>query len=71
MQSAGLLSTHPAVRLAGDLTPAEFSTLLGPDKRIVVTDTNRRRTSILGRLAGNQGPLLAAKDDAGFNPRSV
>jgi arabinofuranan 3-O-arabinosyltransferase len=65
LQSAGLLSTHPAVRLAGDLTPVEFSTLLGPDKRLVVTDTNRRRTTILGRLAGNQGPLLAAGDDPG------
>jgi arabinofuranan 3-O-arabinosyltransferase len=65
LQSAGLLSTHPAVRLAGDLSLAEFSTLLGPDRRLVVTDTNRRRGAVLGRLAGNQGPLLAAGDDPG------
>jgi arabinofuranan 3-O-arabinosyltransferase len=60
MAAAGLLSTQPTVRLAGDVGPAEFATLLGPDHRLVLTDTNRRTDTVLGRLANNQGPLLSA-----------
>lgn len=70
LQAAGLLAAQPAVRLAGDLSEPEFATLLGPDRRLVLTDTNRRRDSVLGRLAGNQGPLLAAGSDP-VSPRAL
>ncbi|MDQ1601358.1 MAG: arabinofuranan 3-O-arabinosyltransferase, partial [Actinomycetota bacterium] len=63
--ASGLLADGQSFRYAGDLTASAFTSLLGPDRRLVLTDTNRRRTSVLGRLAGNQGPLLPAGADAG------
>jgi arabinofuranan 3-O-arabinosyltransferase len=67
--AAGLLSTNPSFRYLSDLTPAQFGRLLAGlvsgTGRIVVTDTNRRRTAVSGRLGNSQGPLLPAGVDPG------
>jgi len=67
--AAGLLAGNPPFRYLADLTPAELGSLLVDDVvgsgRIVLTDTNRRRTAVSGRLAGSQGPLLPAGEDPG------
>src|SRR6185437_15719888 len=48
-----------------DLSPAELARLLPETARIVLTDTNRRRTTVAGRLANGTGPLLPAAADPG------
>jgi arabinofuranan 3-O-arabinosyltransferase len=67
--AAGLLGTNPPFRYLYDLTPAEFGRLLSGlvsgTGRIVVTDTNRRRSAVTGRLGNSQGPLLPAGVDPG------
>jgi arabinofuranan 3-O-arabinosyltransferase len=65
LTAAGLLAGNPTFRYLADLDPAEFGRLLaaGEVGRIVLTDTNRRRTTVAGRLGGSQGPLLPASAD--------
>jgi arabinofuranan 3-O-arabinosyltransferase len=67
--AAGLLTGEPSFRYLSDLTPAELGRLLAREVadtgRIVLTDTNRRRTSVAGRLGASQGPLLPASADPG------
>jgi len=67
--AAGLLTGNPPLRYLGSLTAAELGRLLAGDVagsgRIVLTDTNRRRGTVSGRLGGSQGPLLAAGADPG------
>lgn len=62
---AGLLPEQPPYLLMGDLSGSGLAGVLGPDHRIVTTDTNRRRTVTPGRLTGAYGPLLAPTDDPG------
>ncbi|MEP6762360.1 MAG: alpha-(1-_3)-arabinofuranosyltransferase family protein, partial [Sporichthyaceae bacterium] len=64
-QDAGLLPSGAGFRYLADLSTSELTPLLGPSHRVVLTDTNRRRTTVAGRLVGGQGPLLAADDDPG------
>ncbi len=54
----GILDKGQTFRYLSDIEPATFRDLLGPQRRIELTDTNRRRSTVLGWLAGNQGPLL-------------
>ncbi|HVQ96755.1 MAG TPA: alpha-(1-_3)-arabinofuranosyltransferase family protein [Mycobacteriales bacterium] len=67
--AAGLLAGQPAFRYLSDLTPAEFGRLLDRQVagtgRVVLTDTNRRRATVGGRLGNSQGPLLGAGTDPG------
>ena len=75
LAAAGLADGRTPFRYLGDLGRGELADLLGPDRRLVLTDTNRRRTAVPGRLADGQGPLLAARDDTGptrtlFGPRA-
>lgn len=72
--AAGLTNGRTAYRYLGDLNGADLRALLGPDRRLVLTDTNRRRTALSNRLADGQGPLLGAAVDPGatrslFGPR--
>src|SRR4029079_6017974 len=55
----------PTFRYLADLSPAELARLLPETARIVLTDTNRRRTTVAGRLANGTGPLLPAAADPG------
>lgn len=67
--AAGLLAGQPSFQYLSDLTPAQLGRLLDREVagtgRVVLTDTNRRRTTVAGRLGGSQGPLLAAGTDPG------
>jgi arabinofuranan 3-O-arabinosyltransferase len=64
--AAGLLDGQPPFQYLADLTPAQLGAALAHEAgRIVLTDTNRRRTTVAGRLAGSQGPLLAPTSDPG------
>jgi len=63
--SAGILDKGQAFRYLSALDEKTFASLLGSQRRLVLTDSNRRRTSVLGWLAGNQGPLLPADADPG------
>ena len=65
LSSAGLLAGEPAFRYLGDLTPADFAQALRSGTRLVVTDTNRRRTASIDQLTDGQGALLAADTDVG------
>ena len=72
--AAGLTTDQPAFRYLGDVSAAEFRTLLGPERTLVLSDTNRRRTALPDRLADGQGPLLSPSEDPGpsrtlFTPR--
>ncbi|HZB51326.1 MAG TPA: alpha-(1-_3)-arabinofuranosyltransferase family protein, partial [Mycobacteriales bacterium] len=60
LTAAGLLPGAPAFRYLADLDPAKLARLLPETGRLVLTDTNRRRETIPGRLGGGQGPLLPA-----------
>ena len=65
MTAAGLLPGSPTFRYLADLSPAELARLLPETARIVLTDTNRRQTTVAGRLANGTGPLLPAAADPG------
>jgi arabinofuranan 3-O-arabinosyltransferase len=60
MARSGLLTASPAFRYARDLDDAAWQDVLGAGHRIVLTDTNRRRSVIAQRLVDGQGPLLRA-----------
>jgi arabinofuranan 3-O-arabinosyltransferase len=60
LSAAGLLPGAPAFRYLADLDPAELARLLPEVGRLVLTDSNRRRETVPGRLGGSQGPLLPA-----------
>ncbi len=64
---AGLLDGRRPFRYLGDLTSSELAAMLrrGDVGRVVLTDTNRRRSTAAGRLGGSQGPLLPAGADPG------
>lgn len=61
--AAGLLPHEPSFRYLGDLTPNDLDRALKIGTRLVITDTNRRRTAAIGQLADSQGPLLPAARD--------
>jgi arabinofuranan 3-O-arabinosyltransferase len=64
---AGLLDGERPFRYLGDLTSAGLADALGHGEvgRLVLTDSNRRRATVAGRLGGSQGPLLPAGTDPG------
>ena len=63
--AAGLLPGDPAFRYVGDLDRASLQQAIDVGTRIVLTDTNRRRSAAIGQLTDGQGPLLEADDDPG------
>ena len=63
--AAGLLGGDPAFRYLGETDPAQLAQALDAGTRLVITDTNRRRTSLTDRLANSQGPLLEARQPTG------
>lgn len=65
MADAGLLDDSPLVRYAQDLSSDDFSTALDTVGRMVLTDTNARRSVIANRLTVGQGPLLREDQDPG------
>jgi arabinofuranan 3-O-arabinosyltransferase len=65
LSAAGLLAGEPAFRYLGDLTPSDFAQALRLGTRLVVTDTNRRRSASIDQLTDAQGALLAAGTDPG------
>ena len=67
MDRAGLLDDTPAIRYAQDLSGEELQELLRRDGRLVLTDTNQRRSAITNRLRSNQGAVLAADEDPGVS----
>lgn len=60
MTRRGLLVGVPTFRYAQDLSNDDWSSALGSGRRLVLTDTNRRRSVIPQRLVDGQGPLLRA-----------
>ncbi len=64
---AGLLDGRRPFRYLGDLNSSGLAAMLRRDEvgRVVLTDTNRRRSTAAGRLGGSQGPLLPAGSDPG------
>ena len=67
LAAAGLLDGTRPFRYLGDLTDTDLAGLLDRSEigRVVLTDTNRRRSTAAGRLGGSQGPLLPAGTDPG------
>ncbi len=65
MADANLIGTSPLVQYAQDLSKNEFAGSLPLTSRLVITDTNARRSVIANRLTVGQGPLLTAKQDPG------
>ena len=63
--AAGLLPGEPSMRYLGDLTRGDLGQALEAGTRLVLTDTNRRRTAATNQLANSQGPLLPAGRDPG------
>ena len=65
MVNAGLLRTSPSVQYAQDLDAAALTRALQAKGRLVITDTNARRSAIAQRLTAGNGALLAAGDPLG------
>jgi len=65
LTDAGLLDTSPLVRYAQNLSTDEFAQTLDTAGRLVLTDTNARRSVISNRLTVGQGPLLREDQDPG------
>lgn len=67
LAGAGLLNGTRPFRYLGDLSSGDLAAMLdrGEVGRVVLTDTNRRRSTAAGRLGGSQGPLLPADTDPG------
>ena len=63
--SAGLLPDGVAYRYAGDLDAKALAAILGGGARLVLSDGNRRRTTVSGRLTDGLGPLLYPDQDPG------
>jgi len=65
--AARLLNGVNPFRYLGELTSADLAGMLarGDIGRVVLTDTNRLRSTAGGRLGGSQGPLLPAGADPG------
>ena len=63
--AAGVAADGPAYRLLGGLTAAEFADVLGTAGRIVLTDTNQRRTWNESRPNTPFGPLLGRAEQLG------
>jgi arabinofuranan 3-O-arabinosyltransferase len=64
----GLLAGQPAFRLLGSLTPAATAVALDDGARVVLTDSNRRRTWATRRTGASYSPTLAA--DQPIDPAS-
>lgn len=58
--AAGLLPGDPAFRYVGELSSSDVAQAVKAGTRLVITDTNRRRTATTSQLADSQGPLLPA-----------
>ena len=58
----GLLEGQPPVRYAHDLSAKQLRELLAQDGRMVLTDTNQRRSAITNRLTANQGAIVSADE---------
>lgn len=62
---AGLLPSQPPFLFMGTVAESSVADLLGPEHRIVLTDTNRRRAVTSNRLTDAYGPLVSAEEDPG------
>jgi arabinofuranan 3-O-arabinosyltransferase len=62
---AGLLPSEPPYVLMGDVDSNSLAQMLGSQRRIVITDSNRRREVIPNRLTGAYGALQTAEQDPG------
>ncbi|HPU13169.1 MAG TPA: alpha-(1-_3)-arabinofuranosyltransferase family protein [Aeromicrobium sp.] len=65
MADADLVGSSPLVHYAQDLSKSEFLATLPLTSRLVITDTNARRSVISNRLTVGQGPLLSADQELG------
>lgn len=54
-----MLEGQPAIRYAQDVSAEELQTLLDEGGRMVLTDTNQRRSAIVNRLTANQGAIVS------------
>ena len=61
--NAGVLSDGQSFRYVGGVDPASFAEILGPDRRIVLTDSNRRRAADEHHLTNAYGPLVGPQVD--------
>ncbi len=61
----GLVGDDPLLTYAAELTPEQLSTRLGSASRLVLSDTNRRRSLIPNRLTAGFGPLLPPGKEPG------
>lgn len=64
---AGLLPFEPPFLFTGATDGDAVAELLGPESRMVLTDTNRRRGVIPNRLTDAYGALVPAEQDPGPN----
>jgi arabinofuranan 3-O-arabinosyltransferase len=64
----GLLAGQPAFRLLGSLTPGDTALALDDGARVVLTDSNRRRTWATRRTGASYSPTLPA--DRPIDPSS-
>jgi arabinofuranan 3-O-arabinosyltransferase len=62
---AGLLPSQPPFLFTGASDDHDLAQALGPQTRLVLTDTNRRREVVPNRLTGAYGPLVSAHTDPG------
>lgn len=70
MTAAGLLSAAPMFQYAYDVSGSQLPSYLGAGHRLVVTDTNARRSAIPNRLTNGEGKLLTA-DQTGPSMRTL
>ncbi|MDQ2852494.1 MAG: alpha-(1-_3)-arabinofuranosyltransferase [Actinomycetota bacterium] len=61
LSSAGLLRAAPSFQYALDVGAAQLPGMLGRGHRLVITDTNARRSAVTNRLSNGTGPLLTAR----------
>jgi arabinofuranan 3-O-arabinosyltransferase len=61
LERAGLLAGEPAFRLLGSMTSQETALALDDGARIVITDSNRRRTWAVRRIGASYSPTLPAE----------
>ncbi len=66
LQGAGLLKSTPSFSYAQDVPADRLSRHLGGSHRLVITDTNARRSAIPGRLTDGEGALLTAGESTGL-----
>ncbi len=65
MVLAGLLPSQPPFLFTGASDVGDLAEALGPQTRLVLTDTNRRREVVPNRLTDAYGPLVEADTDPG------